>query len=311
MLQLHSVKDGLPIFKALSSEVRVAIYELLCHQGPMRMSDICENVGITNGALTSHMRLLMESGLVSVQVVPGKHGNQKLCTALKDKIVIDQAGTQSNLSVYETEISVGTYTAYEVYPTCGLATAEHVIGIEDDPRFFASPERIHAGILWMGRGYVEYIIPNYLEKGQQLLEIQISFEIASEAPGSSEDWPSDISFALNGRDLGTWTSPSDFGLIQGIYTPKWWNRIWNQHGLYKVLSINKTGSYLDGGRISNTSLEDLRIDHRSSLTLRFEVKADAKNCGGLTLYGSGFGNYNQDIRVRMHYKAAEEPARDR
>ena len=28
----------------------------------------------------------------------------------------------------------------------------------------------------------------------------------------------------------------------------------------------------------------------------------AKHRGGLTIYGRSFGNYDQDIRVRMHYK---------
>ncbi|MNC66381.1 hypothetical protein D3C75_1167710 [compost metagenome] len=35
-------------------------------------------------------------------------------------------------------------------------------------------------------------------------------------------------------------------------------------------------------------------------TLRFSVEEDATHIGGLTLYGAGFGNHNQDIVIRTY-----------
>ena len=32
-----------------------------------------------------------------------------------------------------------------------------------------------------------------------------------------------------------------------------------------------------------------------------EIEEDAKNIGGITIFGSEFGNYNQDINVKVHY----------
>lgn len=145
------------------------------------------------------------------------------------------------------------------------------------------------------------MLPNFLEPGQSLVEIQLSMELGSESPGSSEDWPSDITFSLCDKDICTWTSPADFGASKGIYTPDWWNRHWNQHGLFKLITINRSGTYVDGQKFSDVKLSDLNIPYGSPLRLRITAPKDAKNAGGLTIYGRNFGNYQQDITVRMHY----------
>jgi predicted transcriptional regulator len=302
MLHIRNIREGLPLYRALSSEVRVSILEMLYENGPMRMSAISEQLCLTNGALTPHIKALADCGLITIDMAVGKHGVQKICRVNEESILIDPIRNERRHNVYETEISVGQYTAYEIYPTCGIATPEHIIGEVDDPRYFASPERVNGGILWFGRGFVEYMIPNFLNVNQQLLEIQISLELASEAPGCSEDWPSDIYFHLNGTELGYWTSPGDFGRVQGIYNPDWWFRNWNQHGMYKLLSVNESGTFIDGSKISDVTLKELNIAHGPSLSFRLSVPEKAKNQGGLTIFGRSFGNYHQDIRVRMHYR---------
>ena len=70
-------------------------------------------------------------------------------------------------------------------------------------------------------------------------QIALSLEIGSEAPGTNNDWPSDISFYLNDEKIGTWTSPGDYGDVRGIFTPDWWLPNWNQYGLLKMLVINR------------------------------------------------------------------------
>lgn len=302
MLHVYDLREALPTFKCLSSPLRISILELLHQKGAMSMTALAQALDISAGALTPHIKILTECGFVSVGLSSGKHGVQRICSANECHILIDPAHATRNINVYESEISVGQYIGYEAYPTCGLATPEHVIGEEDDPRFFASPERVNAGILWMGQGFVEYLLPNFLQPDQQLIELQLSMELASEAPGFSEDWPSDIHFFLNGTPLCHWTSPADFGRMRGIYTPAWWDRNWNQHGLFKLLSIDNDGTYIDGGKRSNVSLRDLGIEHHSQLVLRIGVPRTARNMGGFTLYGRSFGNYDQGIKLRMHYR---------
>lgn len=301
MLHVHQLREGLPLFKALASDTRVAILEVLQASGPMCMSDISDALNLTGGALTPHIKALTESGLVAITIGSGKHGVQKVCCIAEDRVVVD-IQTQRDANVYETEIGVGQYTAYEVLPTCGLATLERIVGVEDDPRFFASPDRMNAGIVWLGGGYLEYILPNFLKPEQRPVEIQISFEIGSEAPGFSEDWPSDISFFINGIALCEWTSPADFGAMRGIYTPDWWDRNWNQHGLYKLLSVNESGTFIDGGKRSEIPLSALHLTDGAPIRLRFDAPKTAKHAGGLTLFGRSFGNYSQDIKMRIHYR---------
>lgn len=303
MLHIQRLRDGLPLFRALSSDTRISIVEVLHAMGPMPMTALSTHLGITNGALTPHIKALVECGLVNVEMSVGKHGLQKVCSANQERIVIDPTPPDESRNMYETEIGVGQYTAYEIYPTCGLATTEHIIGEVDEPRFFGYPERSNASILWFGKGYVEYMVPNLLRVNQQLLELQISLEISSEAPGVAEDWPSDIYFSINGIELGYWTSPGDFGRTEGIYNPDWWFRNWNQHGLFKLLSVNESGSYIDGLKVSDVNLNSLGIDYgTTNITLQISVPDKARNQGGLTIFGRNFGNYPQDIKVRMHYR---------
>ncbi|MBQ4075542.1 MAG: winged helix-turn-helix transcriptional regulator [Clostridia bacterium] len=306
MLHIRSLREGLPLFRALNSDIRISIMELLYQDGPLHMSAISERLKITAGALTPHIKALQECGLVTVEMFSGKHGMQKICSATDESIMIEPTQQHRTFNIYETEIGVGQYTSYSVAPTCGICTPQKIIGKVDDPRFFASPERFGAEILWFGSGYVEYMLPCFLQPHQEIVELQISMEISSEAPGCSEDWPSDVHFSMNGVALGYWTSPGDFGRIQGIYNPDWWFRNWNQHGLYKLISINSTGTYVDGGRISDTTLNDLHIDGGSAILFRISVPEDARNVGGFTLFGRSFGNYPQDIRMRMHYRDKEE-----
>ncbi|MCL1854976.1 MAG: helix-turn-helix domain-containing protein [Clostridia bacterium] len=302
MLHVINLREGLPVFKSLASSTRIAILEMLYEKGTMSMTEIAEALQITGGALTPHIKMLADTGFLTVAFTSGKHGIQRACSAAEQRVLIDPAHATRNINVYETEIGVGQYSNYEAFPTCGLATPERLIGEVDDPRYFASPERVNASILWLGHGFVEYLLPNFLKPNQQAVELQISMELASEAPGSSDDWPSDITFSLNGVTLCTWTSPGDFGRTRGIYNPAWWDRNWNQYGLFKLLSVNQVGTFIDGGKRSDVTLEDINIRHATNLVLRIGAPKDTENAGGLTIFGRRFGNYDQDIRIRMQYR---------
>ena len=129
----------------------------------------------------------------------------------------------------------------------------------------------------------------------------ISAELSSEAPGVNNNWPSDISFSLNEKHIGTWTSPGDFGDVQGIFTPDWWFPNWNQYGLLKLIVINQFGTYIDGLKISDITINDFNLDNSSDMKFKFSVDDDAENIGGLTIFGKNFGNYAQDIKISISY----------
>ena len=307
MLHVKNLDEGLEIFKALGSELRINIIKLLQEKHEMNMNELATSLGITNGALTSHIKKLEESGIIQVMTERGSHGNQKVCKVAVDKIVVDVESEENeeDQNIYNTEVKVGHYSDYDVYPTCGLATSQAIVGEIDDPRYFSHPDRINAGILWFTKGYIEYMIPNLLPSATKIDQITVSLEISSEAPGINNDWPSDISILLNDVKIGTWTSPGDYGDVQGIFTPDWWFPNWNQYGLLKMIVINKKGTFMDGLKISNVTINEFNLDYKSTVRFKFEIEEDAKNVGGITIFGSEFGNYNQDIKVRIAYSPME------
>lgn len=307
MLHVKNLDEGLEIFKALGSELRINIIKLLQENHEMNMNELATSLGITNGALTSHIKKLEESGIIQVMTERGSHGNQKVCKVAVDKIVVDVESEENeeDQNIYNTEVKVGHYSDYDVYPTCGLATSQAIVGEVDDPRYFSHPDRINAGILWFTKGYIEYMIPNLLPSATKIDQITVSLEISSEAPGINNDWPSDISILLNDVIIGTWTSPGDYGDVQGIFTPDWWFPNWNQYGLLKMIVINKKGTFVDGLKISNVTINEFNLDYKSTVRFKFEIEEDAKNVGGITIFGSEFGNYNQDIKVRIAYSPME------
>jgi len=244
MLHIKSLDEGLELFKALGSDIRVEIVKILLNENSMNMNELASRLNITNGALTSHIKKLEECGVVTVSSEASGHGNQKVCSVHLDKILIELQDKPQNENIYTTDIKVGLFSDYSVYPTCGLATSNRLIGEVDDTRYFAHPERYEADILWFTKGFVEYSVPNFVPANQKIDEICFSMELSSEAPGVNNVWPSDIYFYLNDTLLGTWTSPGDFGDVKGIFTPDWWFPNWNQYGLLKMLVINHRRNFL-------------------------------------------------------------------
>lgn len=301
MLHITSLSEGLEIFKALGSDVRIEILNILLEENNINMNELASRLNITNGALTNHIKKLESCGLITASGEAAGHGNQKICSIIQDKILVELEKSEDFENVYHTEIKIGHYSNYQICPTCGLATDHTLIGEVDDPRYFEHPSRYNADILWFSKGYVEYVIPNFIPGQNRINQIYISCELSSEAPGINENWPSDIRFYFNDICIGTWTSPGDFGDVKGIFTPEWWPPNWNQYGLLKLIIINKKGTFIDGLKISDVTINDFNLDYRSSLRLKMAIEEDADHVGGLTLFGKSFGNYGQDIQVRLYY----------
>ncbi|MFR3727739.1 ArsR/SmtB family transcription factor [Lacrimispora sp.] len=308
MLYIKNLEEGRKVFNALGSELRIEIIKLLMERTEMNMNELASSLGVTNGALTSHIRKLEDSGIIRVIAEHNGHGNQKVCRVNVDRLLVDIAPKQSDdgKNTYTTDIKVGCFSDYRVLPTCGLASSRAIVGEVDDPRYFAHPDRFKADIVWFTKGYVEYMIPNMVPPHRQIDQVTISLELGSEAPGVNNDWPSDITICINHVEVGMWTSPGDFGDVQGIFTPDWWFPNWNQYGLLKMIVVNQSGTFIDGLKISDVTILDLKLGRRDPLKLRLEVKENAANAGGLTIFGCAFGNYNQDIKVRVHYSPVKE-----
>jgi predicted transcriptional regulator len=305
-MNIEISEKHLPVYEALASKVRLKIIQLLTER-QMNVKELADSLDLSSAIMTMHVKKLELAGIIRSEMIPGKGGTKKQCSLQLDNIEIAFPSKQDKMRLFhQTEISVGHYSDFDIKPTCGICTWEKVIGIFDDPRYFLDPERFNAKILWFGQGYVEYRIPNFLLGSENPEELEISMEIASEAPLVNNNWPSDISFFLNDVKLGTWTSPGDFGGNRGKLNPDWWYPDINQYGLLKRLKITKDGTYMDGLKLSQVNIDELDL-RLSQWKLRIGVLEDAPHVGGVTLFGSGFGNYNQDIVLKLFYKKTLPP----
>lgn len=301
MIHITSLDDGLELFKALGSDIRIQILKILLENNQMSMNQLANELNISNGALTGHIKKLEECGLISTSNDSSGHGNQKLCSLIQDRILVEIEKPIDLSNVYNTSIKVGQFSSHNVFPTCGMATSSFVIGELDDVRYFDHPDRFNADIMWFTKGYVEYVIPNLIPRNQKITQLSLSAEISSEAPGIDNNWPSDISFYINDTLVGTWTSPGDYGDVRGMFTPEWWPQNWNQYGLLKLLVINHKGTFIDGLKISDITTSELNLDYTSTIRFRIAVEEDSAHVGGLTIFGKSFGNYDQDIVVSINY----------
>lgn len=296
MIYLKDFKQGKILYEALDSEVRLGILDELLQKGELNLAYFAKRFDVSNGAITAHVKKLHAAGLIDISTSSGVRGTQKICSLATDKIIVDLVSRpQTEGRVESAHIDIGHYADYFVHPTCGLATKEHVVGRFDDPACFSYPERIKAGILWLGYGYVEYIVPNYLPENGSLEELQFSLEIASEAPGYATFYPSDIHFAVNGRDLGIYTSKGEYNDRAGTCNPSWWYGNLGQYGKKVIVSVNREGSFIGGVKTSDTTVDELNIKTGSRIRLRISVPDDAENRGGFTLFGRGFGDYDEGI----------------
>ena len=303
MLQINGLENGLEIFKCLGSEVRMKIVSLLAENGEMNLNELTASLRLTNGALTPHIRKLTECGIIDVRIAHTGRGLQKVCSLKTDQMLLNVYPTmeERSMKMYETSVRVGYYSNYALKPGCGLAGSDGLIGVENDPRAFSWPERIGAELLWLHDGYVEYRIPNLLPEKQEIVQLTLSFEISGADQGSAEDSLSDLHFFLNGKDIGSWRTIHAGDNSHGFYTPLWWNRPERRCGFLKMLVINEKGVYLDGVQVAQTGEGWRFLDEDGEMNFRLETHPENGRNSGLALYGSGFGNYKQDILVRVHY----------
>lgn len=295
-------EEGQKIFNALGSEVRLQIVSLCLKRKEINLDELAKELFISNSAITMHVKKLEEAGIIQISHKSGVRGSQKVCSVNVDKLLISFDRENTVEKCYEYDIDIGLYNNYEVEPTCGLATAKCAIGEFDEPKYFDFLDRINASLIWFATGFLEYKIPNGLNADDKLKELQISLEIASEAPGFSSYYPSDIFFYINGVELGSWTSPGEFNNRRGLFTPSWWWENLGQYGKLKMINVNATGTYIDGKKISNVKIADLKIDSKSEIKFKIASLKNSKNVGGVTLFGKNFGDFNQGIIVKEIYE---------
>ncbi len=291
------------ITRALSNKQRLQILNVL-KDTICNIQEIAQTLNLPLSTTAQHISILEEAGLVTSELKPGVRGAMRLCACNVHSFVLQTYAAEHNSSekTITTEIPVGQYFAFDVKAPCGLADENGLIDGYDSVRAFYFPQRGNAQLLWFHQGYVEYRFPNLCNPSLSLQEISFSMEICSEAPAYRDFWPSDITISVNDCELTTYTSPGDFGSRRGKLTPETWPTGSTQYGLLKQFSVKKDGVYLGEHCVGNhVTLDDLRLLEHDFITLRIEIKENARNVGGINIFGEQYGDYPQGIIMRLTY----------
>lgn len=301
-MQLNLDDSSLNVYKALASKTRLEILNRLADT-PLTSSELASAMRISKAIISRHIKILEDAHIIHLSKTYASTDNRKKVYTLR----IDSATINFPNKIYlpykkkQSEIKLGYFSDFLVTPTCGLVSKDRIIERLDDPRVFVSNERIDASLLWLSDGYVEYKIPNLLEPGQTPELLELSLELSSEFPISNNAWPSDITFTINNMEVGTWTCPGNFSDVRGKLTPLWWDEHYSQYGILKCIRVNSDNTGIDGDKLSDTKLSDLRLESSPFITVRIGIDKGAKNKGGLTIFGEHFGNHPQNILLSLFY----------
>ena len=307
-LLMIEAEESFDVLNALASKTRLHILKLLSHQ-QLNVNEIAEQLGLPQSTISTNITVLEKAGLLAIESAAGKKGSQKLCSPLYDEVVVQLPGFSKEVeqNTIEVAMPVGLYTDFQVSPPCGLCSTDEIIGLLDVPETFLNPKRAVAGLLWFEQGFVEYKFPNNLPPNSTPEALEVCLELCSEAPVATPEtatnWPSDITLWINEIAVGTWTSPGDFGGdVRGKFTPAWWKLAGSQYGLLKHWKVTADGTYIDGLQISGVTLDDLELRKHTSVKMWIGVQKNAANVRGVNIFGKGFGNYDQDIVMRMYFQ---------
>jgi len=294
---------GEAIRKALAAEQRARMLALIARRA-MNVNEIAATLGLSQPTASTHIRVLEEAGLIECEYASTGKGSEKRCWARFDRLTfeLDSGSPETEENVQEVQMPIGLFTNVSIKPTCGLASSSRVIGFLDNPQSFLMPDRADAQILWFADGWVEYTFPCDLPPTAEITGLELVAELCSEAPNYDNEWPSDITVWINGVEVGTWTAPGDFGGHRGRLNPDWWSDSLTQFGALKSWSVANSGCSIDGTAAGPARLSDFGTSYARPVVVRIGNKPDAVHLGGLNLFGRRFGNYPQDLILRIRYQ---------
>lgn len=294
---------------ALSTRSRVDILRLLISRN-LNVIEISDLLKLPVSTVANNIKVLEAAKLINTELLPASRGAMKVCSRNYDDIHIalnvEKSISKGDVKVYEVDVPIGHYSDCEVVPTCGMANAEGMIIREDEPASFYHPKHISAQLIWFRKGYVEYLLPMEIPADSRIESLELSMEMCSEAPNYDNNWPSDISVWINGVEIGMWTSPGDFGDRRGKLNPPWWLDWSTQYGLLKTWKVDRDKTTLDMEKISSVSLGQLNLEQSPKVRLRIGIKPDAVHQGGINLFGRQFGDFEQNIVMKVNFIPQEE-----
>ncbi len=301
---IDSLNDHVDIAKiahALSVDVRLQILKYMLNRS-VSISAISKDLDIPISSVSRHIDILEDAGLIVITYQPGLKGHTKYCAQavldVKISLVADKHEHKSQS--FLREMPIGMFSDCKVHAPCGMVGIDKQLGKFDDTQIFYSPLRAQAECLWFESGYVAYSFPVPLKDNEKRKRISFSMEVCSDTIYYNNNWPSDITVKINGKEILTFTSPVNVGGQRGRLTPSYWPITSSQFGQLKKFSVDRDGVYLDNVFQHNqVTFDDLNLFASDSIKFEIGVKDDAEHRGGLTLFGKNFGDFDQAILMKI------------
>ncbi len=290
---------------ALGSETRLKILKLM--QTPPYIKTVPQLVretGIPTTTLLHHLEKMEKAELIYIRYKSSTHGTLRIITRdLKGADLRFYYNENTEKKNSDTEIQtlrVGQFADFSG-EDCSFVTKDkhfHMLGTN-----CFLPERFDAELLYSPNGTATYFFSNNAAKYFKVTELCFEMELCSEAPYYDNNYLSDITFWINGKEIATYTSSGDFGDRRGLLNPSWWSSSNTQYGKLVSLSVTEEGATLNGiVSERKVRLSDLQIEQGNKLVFKFGNKSTALNVGGFNVFGRHFGDYPQDICLKITYE---------
>ena len=306
-MDLSDIEEASRVARALSVPKRLEILRLLGEKNVMSVNEIAQTLDLPISSASTHVSVLEEVGLIICERVPSIHGSMKMCNRKRDSVLFHLCKDPPHRTKQFTQsMPIGAYSQAEsINEPCGLASGLGPIGVYNRPGCFYLPERVDAQILWLNSGSLCYRFAPLLDESIEPEYLELSFEVCNAALLESPVWQSRLVIYINGCQIGSSVCSCDSEGRRGKLNPSWWPDVATQQGELQKWRVTKTGTYLRDERISDISVQDLKLTGLSHINVLLHVPSDPGDHSGINLFGTEFGDYNQAIRLVIGYQSQE------
>ena len=306
-LNLQQEKDMEQIIafgEAISSETRLKILKTLQVEPFVKsVPQLVKELNIPTTTLMHHLEKLQKGNLIKIRYKGSSNGTTRIVSRSFGK-----ANIKLNYGFYQSEkernfneqsLGVGCYADYTGDKLL-FATDTELYSNIDTP---FTEKRYTAQLIYTTYRIITYYFSNSFTKSVIVKELSISLEISSESPYYDNDYLSDITFWINDKEVATYLSLGDYGDRRGVLTPSWWSSRNSQYGKMVEILVNEEGVFLNKKLVNQKiNLKDLNLADGNKIKFAFGNKATDKNIGGFNVFGKNFGDFPQDIVLKIFYE---------
>lgn len=259
MKNISNHNDIIKLCTALSLKTRLDIIDEIIKNPNITLNELATNLNLTNGALTSHIKMLSDLNIVSVTSIPANRGVKKVCNINNLMFNIDLS--KKNLSnTYTEEIPLGLFCDFKTSNNCGMIFKNNNIVNQNDKTVFYQSKRINAKTIWLENGYLKYHLPNYLKNDECLKSISLSFRLSNKI--LKDDEKTNVLVKINEFDICTILCDNVINNFNFPYISD------DNFTEYNIM-INDNGTFLNDKKTDDFNINDFKINKDDELSLKF------------------------------------------